>query len=233
MSVTDLSSETVEGLVFVGQALGPLFLHDPALDRDVVEPLYRSFAQADPAELAAEWPFVDAAKIEPALARMVVGLKAGEAEAADDAAALQDSTAHDDLVWEYRRLFVGPAKKAAPPWGSVYTDKDQVVFGQSALDLREWLWDNGIALTQGESDEPEDHIGIMLELLAYMAANRPELVRPYLQQHFLTWAPHFLELMEAATERAFFQGLAQTTRLTLLGIQRELDLQVDIPRFYR
>lgn len=227
------STEEREGLVFVGQTLGPLFLHDPALEQEAVGPLYDALAQADPHQLAAEWPFAEADAIEPALTQMIVGLKAGEAAGADVAEALQDGAVHDDLVWEYRRLFVGPAKKAAPPWGSVYTDKDQVVFGESTLDLREWLRDNAVSVTSGESDEPEDHIGIMLELMAWLAENRPELVRPYLAQHLLTWAPHFLELMEVASDRAFFQGLARTTALTFAAIQDALALTVETPRFYR
>lgn len=230
---TVLSSGEREGLVFVGQTLGPLFLHDPALEQGTVGPLYEALARVDAHELAVAWPFVEADAIEPALARMIVGLKADEAEAVDDAEDLEGSSAHDDLVWEYRRLFVGPAKKAAPPWGSVYTDKDQVVFGESTLDLREWLRANAVSVIKQESDEPEDHIGTMLELLAWMAENRPDLVRPYLEQHFLTWAPHFLELMEEASDQAFFQGLARTCALTLAGIQRDLGLTVETPRFYR
>ena len=40
----------------------------------------------------------------------------------------------EDLYWEYRRLFVGPQAKVAPPWGSVYLDKDQVIFGASTME---------------------------------------------------------------------------------------------------
>ena len=137
------------------------------------------------------------------------------------------------LAAEYRRLFVGPAKKAAAPWGSVYTDKDQVVFGASTLALRDWLRTSGVEVHREGGEEPEDHIGTMLELMAWLAENRPELLDEYLRLHLLTWAPHFLTLMQGATTSDFFAGLAELTRESLLGIQDALELEVVEPRFYR
>lgn len=40
------------------------------------------------------------------------------------------------LVEKYRRLFVSPTPKPAPPQGFVYTNKECVVFGLTTLDLR-------------------------------------------------------------------------------------------------
>ena len=67
---------------------------------------------------------------------------------------------------EYRRLFVGPAPKPAPPWGSVYTDRECVVFGESTLALRAWMRAQGIARLVDDKT-PEDHIGLMLVLMAW------------------------------------------------------------------
>ena len=80
---------------------------------------------------------------------------------------------------------------------------------------------------------PEDHIGLMLALLSFLAAERPELVDDYLRDHLLTWAPHYLEALEEAAEQPFYVGLARLTRLTLVGLQRERGLTVELPRFYR
>ena len=46
---------------------------------------------------------------------------------------------NEELVWEYRRLFVGPGHLPAPPWGSVYTDHECVIFGEATLALRAWM----------------------------------------------------------------------------------------------
>lgn len=218
------------GIAFAGRTLGPLFRYDPLLDREKVEALYVALARSDAAALCEEWPFVTPDEAFKPIADMVRGAKRLEDELAVDNESL---AATSSLADEYRRLFVGPAKKAAPPWGSVYTDRDQVVFGLSTLDLREWLRENGIEVRRGESEEPEDHIGTMLELMAWLADNRPELLGDYLQHHLLTWAPHFLDIMQDATTDAFFAGLAALTRYTLLGIQDTLELEVVEPRFYR
>ena len=140
--------------------------------------------------------------------------------------------ADDALVWEYRRLFVGPAAKVAPPWGSVYTDRESVVFGESTLELRAWMRVHGIKRMGGEAD-PEDHIGLMLLLMAWIADNRPELLDEYLQLHLLTWADHFLEGVVKSTKHAFYEGLARLSRASLEGLRLARGLQVAYPRFYR
>lgn len=225
-----IDEETLAGIAFAGRTLGPFFRYDPLLDREKVEALYVALARSDAAALCEEWPFVAPDEASGPIADMVRGAKRFEDELAVDNESL---AATSSLADEYRRLFVGPAKKAAPPWGSVYTDRDQVIFGFSTLELREWLRKNGIQVRRGESEEPEDHIGTMLELMAWLADNRPELLGDYLQHHLLTWAPHFLALMQDATTDAFFAGLAALTRYTLLGIQDTLELEVVEPRFYR
>lgn len=225
-----IDEKTLEGIAFAGRTLGPLFRHDPLLDREKVEALYVALARSNPTALCEEWPFVAPDEALEPITDMVRGAKRFEDELAVDNESL---AATSSLADEYRRLFVGPAKKAAAPWGSVYTDRDQVVFGLSTLELREWLRKNGIEVRRGESEEPEDHIGTMLELMAWLADNRSELLGDYLQHHLLTWAPHFLVLMQNAAADAFFTGLAALTRSTLLGIQDALSLDVVEPRFYR
>lgn len=212
------ATEPVDAIVFAGASLAPFFLNDPRTG-DAAD-AFAALAELDVAAAAAQWPFVgdEIAAVESALAAMKEGLAAG----AD----------HDDVVWEYRRLFVGPGHLPAPPWGSVYTDRECVVFGESTLALRAWMRAVGVERLADERT-PEDHIGLMLALLSFLAAERPELVDDYLRDHLLTWAPHYLEALEEAAEQPFYVGLARLTRLTLAGLQRERGLTVELPRFYR
>ena len=212
------ATEPVDAIVFAGASLAPFFLNDPRTG-DAAD-AFAALAELDVAAAAAQWPFVgdEIAAVESALAAMLAGLAAG----AD----------HDDVVWEYRRLFVGPGHLPAPPWGSVYTDRECVVFGESTLALRAWMRTVGVERLADERT-PEDHIGLMLALLSFLAAERPELVDDYLRDHLLTWAPHYLEALEEAAEQPFYVGLARLTRLTLVGLQRERGLTVGLPRFYR
>lgn len=208
-------TESMEAVAFAGASLAPFFLNDPRTG-DAAD-AFAAMAELDAKAAAAEWPFVEEAEARAALAAMVDGLAAG----ADNEA----------LVWEYRRLFVGPGHLPAPPWGSVYTDRECVVFGEATLALRAWMRRVGVARTADERT-PEDHIGLMLALLSYLAEERPDLVDEYLRDHLLTWALHYLEALEAAADHPFYQGLAALTRSTLLGLQAARGLGVTLPHFY-
>lgn len=210
------TTDTRAAIAFAGAALAPFFLNDPRTGQ--AADAFAALAEMDVAAAAAEWPFVDGEDAAVQLAAMVRDLAAGA-----------DS---EELVWEYRRLFVGPGALPAPPWGSVYTDRDSVIFGESTLALRAWMRRVGVAPLADER-MPEDHIGLMLALLAFLAEERPELVEEYLREHLLPRAPHYLEALEAAAEHPFYQGLASLTRATLLGMQEALGLEVTMPRFYR
>lgn len=206
----------MEAIAFVCLALSPFFLNDPRTGN--AADAFAALAELDVDNAAVDWPFVDENEAAQDLALMHNGLAAG----AD----------HDELVWEYRRQFVGPDRLPAPPWGSVYTDRDCVIFGESTLALRAWMKRCGILRTVDENT-PEDHIGLMLGLLAFLAQTRPELVDEYLTEHVLTWAPHYLDLLEQATTHPFYQGLARLTRATLHGMGECRSLTVTVPHFYR
>ena len=133
------------------------------------------------------------AKIAPNVVVKIPTMVEGLAAGADN----------DDLVWEYRRPFVGPGRFPAPPWGSVYTARECVIFGESTLALRAWMRRAGINRTTDERT-PEDHIGLMLAMLAFLATTHP-----------------------------FYRGLAQLTRASLEGLGAARELSVTLPRFYR
>ena len=192
--------ETRIAISFVGDALGPFFLEDPEKGKAAAS--FKGFRALDAAEAADEWPFGERALVREGLENMTRGLADGIT---------------DELTWEYRRLFVGPGHKAAAPWGSVYTDRDGVIFGESALDLAAWMRANGIARRASDGD-PEDHIGLLLLMMAWISRHHPELLAELLRDHILTWAPGYLEQLERVAEHPFYIGLAQLTRASLEGM---------------
>lgn len=208
--------DVLEGIAFVGETLGPFFLQDPKTGE--AGAAFQALAALDVDAAAAEWPFADEAEARSCLALMKEGLANG----------IED----DDLVWEYRRLFVGPAPKPAPPWGSVYTDRECVVFGESTLALRAWMRSRGIARLVDDKT-PEDHIGLMLVLMAWIARNQPADLDDYLRLHLLPWSSHFLDELTEAAKQPFYEGLARLAKASLEGIQSERALDVAYPRFYR
>lgn len=223
--MTDLDAATLEGVAFLGNALAPFFLQDPRTGSAEAE--FAAVAALDARTAGAEWPFAGREEAARYLTMMVEGLAPSRVAGEGGAFA-----ADDDLTWEYRRLFIGPAAKPAPPWGSVYTDRECVVFGATTLELRAWMREHGVARTADEKT-PEDHIGLMLALMAWLAQNQPADLNEFLGLHFLTWAGHFLDELADAAEHPFYEGLARLTRASLDGVQKTLELEVVVPRFYR
>ncbi|MEW7315193.1 Tat proofreading chaperone DmsD [Buttiauxella gaviniae] len=125
----------------------------------------------------------------------------------------------ESLSEAWQRLFIGPYALPASPWGSVYLDKENVLFGDSMLELRQWMRDNDIAAEQ-ETNEPDDHIGMLLMLAAWLAEEGlQQQVDELLSWHILPWSGRFLELFIANAGHPFYQALGELTRLTLAGWQ--------------
>lgn len=223
--MTDLDAATLEGVAFLGNTLAPFFLQDPRTGDAGAE--FAAVAALDAQAAGAEWPFAGEAQAVSCLSMMVEGLASSRAAGEGGAFA-----ADDDLMWEYRRLFIGPGAKPAPPWGSVYTDRECVVFGGTTLELRAWMREHGVARTADEKT-PEDHIGLMLALMAWLAQNQPADLSEFLSLHLLTWAGHFLDELADAAEHPFYKGLACLTKASLDGVRKTLGLEVVEPRFYR
>ncbi|WP_032109800.1 Tat proofreading chaperone DmsD [Necropsobacter massiliensis] len=138
----------------------------------------------------------------------------------------------ETLAQQYQALFIGPNALPAPPWGSVYLDKDGVIFGESLLKLREFLQQNQLHFVAPDH-APEDHIGLMLFLTAYLSEQHQALITPFLAQHFLPWAYRFLDLMIAQRISSFYRNLAQLTKESLQTWQRELALEPETLPLYR
>jgi TorA maturation chaperone TorD len=185
-------------------------------------------APPDPGQLAAlrdpsfvaDWP----------LGRGVPDVEAGLARLAE---ALPGATA-EALQAEFWHLFgaLGPA--AAPPWQSVYLDREQVVMGEETIRVRTLFARFGLVSTLTDQ-QPEDHLGLQLQFLAALAARTAERLAAgdepgartllegmceCLEAHLLRWVGEFVDLAEAASESGFYAGLS---RLTLGLLRFDLD----------
>ena len=106
------------------------------------------------------------------------------------------------------------------------------MFGESTLELRRWMREHGLVAPEG-TRTPEDHIGLLLGLMAQLAQTMPAELDGFMAQHLLTWSHHFLALMAQEAQHPFYQGLAQLTDASLEGIRASRGIQVTYPRFYR
>jgi Uncharacterized component of anaerobic dehydrogenases len=143
--------------------------------------------------------------------------------------------AHSDepLNEAWQRLFVGPYALPAPPWGSVWLDRENVLFGDSTLALRQWMRDNSIAF-EAQQNEPEDHFGTLLMLSAWLKeSGREEEWQQLMAWHLLPWSGRFLEEFTTHADHPFYRSLGKLAQQTLAAWQQDMLIPVAEKKFYR
>ena len=113
---------------------------------------------------------------------------------------------------EYTVLFIGPAKLVAPPWESVYRNKQEMLFQESTLAVREFYRKFNM-LPEGYPRIPDDGLALELHFMAKLAQKSLDALREdkldwlkyylngqniFLANHLLVWIPMFLERMTKA-----------------------------------
>ncbi|RAW96065.1 MULTISPECIES: TorD/DmsD family molecular chaperone [unclassified Photorhabdus] len=131
----------------------------------------------------------------------------------------------ESLQYDYSILFEGQGVMPAPPWGSVYLDRENSLSGESTLAYREFLTKQNIAMSSKQR-EPEDQFGLMLLALVYiLEQGHKPAARTLLEQHLLPWAYRYLELMQTTKlENDFYPILATIAIDYLKTLQTELKL---------
>jgi len=135
------------------------------------------------------------------------------------------------LKIDYTRLFVGPFKLLAPPYGSVYLE-DNRIMAESTMDVAKWYEKEALnVLISG----PPDHIAIELEFMYYLAVKQIQATKGensqdiqlyqnkqkvFLCSHLTKWLPEFTENVQKRAQTEFYRKLAG---LTDIFLQNDLD----------
>ena len=113
---------------------------------------------------------------------------------------------------EYTRLFIGPMSLVAPPWESVYGQKDAMLFQESTLEVRNTYRQYGL-IPEGYPHVADDSLALELHFMAllaqrgldaFYAGKNDDLTADltgssdFLEKHLLVWVPKFLERMKGA-----------------------------------
>ena len=188
-------------IILSARVLGALFVNPP--QSAAAAPLVAAFQDGS---WQAQWP--------PALAyrqQSVAGFQ----------------TAGDEPLAEaWQRLFVGPYALPAPPWGSVWLDREKVLFGDSTLALRQWMRESAIAFDSGQN-EPEDHFGLLLLLSAWLLESGQQARwQELLAWHLLPWSGHFLQQFTGMAGHPFYRALGQLAEDTLAAWRSRLLMPV-------
>lgn len=138
----------------------------------------------------------------------------------------------DDFTWQYSVLFEGQGEMCAPPWGSVYLEKDNLLMGESTARYRAFLHQQGLAFENAQQ-EPEDQFGLMLlALAALLERENDQAAHQLLEAHLLPWSDRYLDRLQANPHSVFYAQLAAFTRLFLQAMQRHYGLRPVEQRMY-
>lgn len=133
------------------------------------------------------------------------------------AASRADPNAVDD---EFHDLFIGLGRGELLPFASWY--RTGALMGQPLAELRRDISGLGFERQPGVS-EPEDHVGVVLEIMSALSEPRPdngvELQRWFFAAHLQPWVPRFFGDLETARAADFYHSVARLG-LAFLDIER-------------
>ncbi|MHC4251390.1 MAG: TorD/DmsD family molecular chaperone [Planctomycetota bacterium] len=132
------------------------------------------------------------------------------------------------LQLDHARLFVGPFKVLAPPYGSLYLDRTGQVMGDSTVDVRTRYEEEGLEVTLSEVP---DHVAIELEFAHFLAARAARAIqesdaeradryvakrRDFLSVHLGVWVGEFAANVERHARTDFYRVLVHATEALVL-----------------
>ena len=157
-------------------------------------------------------------------------------EAAQSADAMAGELNFDQLQIDFSRLFVGPFKLLAPPYGSVYLESGRRVMGDSTMDAKNRYRKAGLDFSDSVKEAP-DHIALELEFMYYLIFKAIEAIentdtdaalsfiikqKEFLVEHLGAWIDEFTAQIESEATEEFYKNLAIITRLFIQKDKSEL-----------
>lgn len=144
---------------------------------------------------------------------------------------VQDGEGLEALKVEFAKLFVGPYRLLAPPYGSVYLEGERKAMGNSTMNVKEHYRNAGLDIADNFRDAP-DHIAAELEFMHFLVFREMEAIRNndseetaeqlfnqkiFLETHLGAWVQDFCRSVEQQTRTNFYHHLAVATRLFIAG----------------
>lgn len=138
----------------------------------------------------------------------------------------------DELEYQFSVLFEGQGEMPCPPWGSVYLDKHNIVFGDSTAEYRGFLRKNGLEI-KTELKEPEDQFGLMLLALGQLLENgNAEAGMTLITYHLMPWGERYLELLKSNDVSEHYAIVAKITQELFDLLQSEFDYTIQSQSLY-
>jgi len=152
-----------------------------------------------------------------------------------DARALGEAfagTAAEELLVDYTRLFLGPVRMLAKPYGSVWLAEGGMLMDDSTQAVLDLYREADFDMDETFRDLP-DHVAVELEFLYLLIFRENEarmsgdahrldaflgLQKRFLTGHLGRWIPPFADAVEQGARSDFYRRLGGLTR-TFIGLQ--------------
>lgn len=124
----------------------------------------------------------------------------------------------ESLKTAFPKLFRGVSERKSPdpPYESVY--RDGAIYGDSTTAVRRAYREAGLDVSEEESREPADHLGIELQFLGELRAKEgrdeesvTDKQRLFIEEHIGTWIGEFRSAVEEADPPPFYQAVLELT----------------------
>ena len=131
----------------------------------------------------------------------------------------------EPLEVDFAKLFVGPYKLAAAPYGSVYLEGERKMMGNSTIDAKNRYQEAGLDTAINFKDAP-DHIAVELEFMHFLIFKEMEAIdlgddniiityllyqQSFLNDHLGAWVSEFTDKVTNNARTSFYQNLARAT----------------------
>jgi TorA maturation chaperone TorD len=139
------------------------------------------------------------------------------------------------LQSDYTRLFIGPGKVLAPPWESVYFNKERLTFQEQTLQVRACYRQFNLEF-EDIYKEPDDHIGLEMLFISKLTQMAIELLKDnnqiefervleakkqFLSEHLLRWGISWCSLVYNHAKTEFYKGLSLITEGGLITLSKK------------
>ena len=131
-----------------------------------------------------------------------------------------------EILIDFSKLFIGPQKLLAAPYGSVYLEGGRQIMGDTTIDAVKFYREAGVEMDRDEQKDMPDHISVELEFMyylinkgieAYQNSDEEEFIKHHnMQEEFLgkhvgAWTPKFTKDLKEGAENPFYKNLADCT----------------------
>ena len=132
-----------------------------------------------------------------------------------------------DLQLDFAKLFVGPYSLLAPPYGSVYIDRQHRIMGDSTIDAIKYYDEAGLEVASRFKEAP-DHIVTELEFMYFLIHEELRAVeigdtqcfydtldfqREFLTHHLNCWVESFAQKIKSNATTCFYVALGEALNI--------------------